>query len=545
MFKITFILLLITLGFSSCGEDKRKVSIESPQRGSMISESEEVELVFDSGGNNVQLDGEPVSSSPVYLEPVDGLAFVKLSIPGDPLFDVRSYLQGSFYQSDEPNPSTMRMKLMNNFLSGDGCSLASLIAQLLTMEELAGYVDNPLQMTVDTTFGQVSVDVVVTSVISPDVSITLSETASGLFLNAYLSDVDLEYETSSSTLNSSGTGYYEYIDIEADVELSLQGLTLNNVVVDKSSIEITDSGNLPATAVDSLGQLFDEEITQAIVEATQSAASDVFVHLIANLVPQPRIDYSNPLASSFTSNSVQWQENGILLAYDSLITASEPIKEKGGIFSAAAVSEYADGGNDISVNFGSSLVNQIAYAVWDGGNFDSMRFTKGELENLGMGELDFPYSNLKHADITLLLSPILSWDEDGPFLETGGIEIKLSISGASDSTAWTAARTPVKLVKDGNDLKLELDEERELVLFDTGFNKMSKLVDQSKVVKLLKAAVPGVVKRIFGDVPMVKIDPVNLQRLDGSEGPVLQPSIYSITRQTEYWNLILQLQYAK
>jgi hypothetical protein len=30
------------------------------------------------------------------------------------------------------------------------------------------------------------------------------------------------------------------IDIEADVELSSQGLTLNNVVVDKSSIEIIE-----------------------------------------------------------------------------------------------------------------------------------------------------------------------------------------------------------------------------------------------------------------------------------------------------------------
>jgi hypothetical protein len=195
----------------------------------------------------------------------------------------------------------------------------------------------------------------------------------------------------------------------------------------------------------------------------------------------------------------------------------------------------------IRVAVGSPLVNPFAFAVWDAGNFQGISFTKDELEDLGMEALEFPYSNLRSASLSLLLPPILEWGTDGPRLEAGGIEIAIDVTGFGEATAWTAASVPVALVPDGDALRLVVDESRSVILDPVGFDKMSSLVDQDKVLRLLRTAVPGVVDAVFGSLPALRIEPIALSRLDGSAGPTVTPRLDGVAPAARGWVIDVSL----
>lgn len=70
---------------------------------------------------------------------------------------------------------------------------------------------------------------------------------------------------------------------------------------------------------------------------------------------------------------------------------------------------------------------------------------------------------------------------------------------------------------------------------------MSDLADQDKVLSLMTHAVPGVVDRVFGDLPMIRLESLQLTRLDGSDGPTIQPSLLAVTERTDTWLLDVEL----
>ncbi|MBU1239412.1 hypothetical protein KKF84_11715 [Myxococcota bacterium] len=537
-FISTLLLVLPLFYLASCTEE-RVISISSPERGSMFTSDELVTLEI-KGGKNIHVNDEP-SDRTVILDPVDGLGFVKASIPGDPLFDVRSYIQGTLLDKTIWVPETMQITLGPDSLSTGGNSVARIISTLLTDEDLEPFVENPLAMDISTMLGTVTVNVTVTSVISPSVAITLSLEGDRLMLSGTLSEVLIHYTAQATGISSSGTAYYETITVNGEVNVAVDGALLLNATTTTSAVEIQDSGGLPAAGVESLATLFDEEISDAVISAAENATSAVFSHLINNLKPNMGISFSKPVVSQSRPEQVTVSTAGLTITYSTLIEAQTPsvAGEHHRILSRTA--SPAAFNNELVATFGPRLINQYAFAIWDAGNMSAMSFTKGELEDMGMGELDFPYSNLDRADITLLLPPILEMTVDGPVMMLGGIRIELKIDAADDSTAWTAAQVPVLLTEESGALSIQADTSRDITIRDVGFNKMSDLVDQGKVLRLLLSAVPGVVDRVFGELPSLVISEIPFPRLDGSDGPTIIPAVNDMTASTSGWEITVGL----
>jgi hypothetical protein len=541
-FKFTVFLLLFSLLTIGCDDEKVNISIISPPRGSMLAGGEEVTVELKAGGKTIHINGEEISGTSVVLDPIDGMGFIKAEIPGEDLFSVVSYHQGEYLSPSEFHSGTMKISMGANTIGSTDFSIATLISDILTNEELESYVDNPLHMDVELPLvGTVPATVLVTSVISPSVTVTMTKDGSYITFYTLLTDVDIDYTATATGMNSSGTAFYETIEITSNLQLTIDGINLTETVATTSECIITDSGGLPASAVENLADLFNDEISSAVATATENAAADVFSHLLSELKPNVGIEFEKPITSSSALSSADLGANGIELSYESKLTATTPL--------IAATehkvmmrSEPLFGSNEnMVITFGSRLINQYSFSVWDAGNMTGLRFTKSELQDMGMEELDFPYSNLNHADISLLLPPLLYWDQTGPWMQIGGIQIDLSVTGASDSTAWTAALIPVKLTENNGKVTLEIDDSRTSTIMDVGFDRISALADQGKILKLLNSAVPGVIKTVFSTLPALTIGSMQFSRLDGSQGPNVLPVIDSMEVESSGWKLNITL----
>ena len=99
----------------------------------------------------------------------------------------------------------------------------------------------------------------------------------------------------------------------------------------------------------------------------------------------------------------------------------------------------------------------------------------------------------------------------------------------------------MRLVQVGNDLQLEPDPDRAATIREVGFDRMSDMVSQSKVLRLLQPAVPGVIQSVFGELPTIVLNPISLSRLDGSQGDVVQPHLLSVETRQDTWRLQVEL----
>jgi hypothetical protein len=539
---VVTLLALIPLG-AAC-DTKSKVSISEPPRGSMLEAGSDVTIRGKADADRLIVGGteiKPSGSFEVVVPEADGLGFVAARIPDDPLFDVRSWHQGTYREPAGTHSGTITISAGNETLHTDSTSMAGLVSGLLVGEELAGYVDNPLDMTI-TVVVPVNVDVTVTSVTSPTIAVDLEVVDSILTFDASLEDVVVDYTASAVSLSSSGTALYDTMTLSGNVALTPESAILTDVTVTASDPAITDSGGLPPAGVEALAGLLADEIPQAIETAAANAADAVFTGLIGELKPEIGIDFDRPITQHSAIETVTLAGTNLGLGYGTRIEAATPTEAAEGhgvLERTTGCTEPHSAG--LQVDVGSALVNQLAFAVWDAGNLDGISFTKSELQDLGMGELDFPYSQLESADITLLLPPLLEWDSDGPRFHIGGVQIDIAVSGVEDSTAWTAASVPVDLGLDGDALRITVDGSRDVTLEDVGFDRMSSLADQDKVMRLLEAAVPGVVLRVFSALPAITMPRIELSRLDGSPGPVIVPDPLGVAPLSACWRLDLAL----
>lgn len=538
---------LLAFTAAACTE-KAPVEILDPPRGAMLPAGQPV-TVRVKADDKVRVNGTDLGGSgtrETTVPAVDGLGFVVAEVPGDPLLAVRSYHQGTFRPSADWHPGTLAVALGAELLDGSDPSVASLTSTLLTGAELESFVEDPLTMTV-TVVVPVTVNVYVDSVVSPDVAVSLWLEGATLRFSAVLTDTDVDYRAQATALSSSGTARYAEITVTGTVTLTADSVTLGDLQVTHGDPTITDSGGLPAGAVATLATTLNGEVPDAVATAAQNAAEAVFALLVNGLKPQVGVSFPEPLTQESRPTSLVQDADGIHLDYETLIQAATPdvATEAQGVLQRVD-SDEAEDGTALGARIGRALVNQLAFAAWDAGNFAGLAFTKAELEGMGMEALEFPYSNLQRTTITLLLPPLLEWDVTGPWLDLGGIQIDLVVEGNPDSTAWTAGRVPVRLVPVAgadHQLRLEVDPAREVALREVGFDQMSTLVSLEKVQRLLRTAVPGVVSTVFGDLPAVELVPMTLTKLDGTDGPVLHPRVDSVTPAVDGWRLRLVLAY--
>ena len=539
-------MLTLLAALPGCMEEAA-VKITAPGRGAMLASGEAVTVTVEADADEVVIGGKTVSGSETFTATVpaaDGLGFVTAEIPGDELVAVRSWHQGVLRKASDWHPDNLSIQLGEKALSTGLVSVASIIADLLTNEDLAPFIKNPLTVTIVLVPATINIK----SVKTPKVVVAIKMDDKGLHFLARMSDVKVAYTASAvAVFTSSGVATYKEIQVTGDVTLAPGKVLLSKVVTKASAPTIQDTGGLPVGGVQALTGLFNVDVTKAVAQAAAKAAQTVFLHLLREIRPTVGLAFDKPIKQETALDKVIIKRPVIELWYKLRIQAATPVRARAGqqVLTRAFKSPGAPASGGVGAYCGSGMVNQFAFAVWDAGNTDSISFSKDQLEKQGMEQLSFPYSQLDRATMGLLLPPLLEWSKDGPRLDIGGVQADIEVSSAEDVTAWTAASVPVKLVKvEGSNVRgvrLEQDRARKVTVRTVGFDRMSDLADQKEVLRILKTAVPGVVNSVFGSLPTIEVPTLQIKRLDGSKGPTLAPALTAVKVKSDHWQLELEL----
>jgi hypothetical protein len=542
------VIVLIQLIIFGCVEDA-PVKITNPPKGSMFPAGANVQVNVETlnvYSTSVNINDQNIfANEDVFLPPVDGLGFIKASVDNNSLFSVRSYIQGEYVPAHDWNQNTVGSNLGQDILMNEEVSFASLISDMMTNEELAPYVENPLTTIVDMGLFDITVEITLTSVKSPQIDVALDMQGDKLFFTGYLHDVVVNFIADSASFSTDATAFYEYMIVEGEVILSPDNMDMINMSSSAADPVITDDGILPSEAYDPIAGIFDETVLESIEITNKNASRVVFLELLDKIKPQVGLEFEFPITQDILTNSLNIHSNNINLKYDTLIQAATPFVAKPEHNVLKRVHSNDATSQGMSVDFGSGLINQVSFAIWDAGNVNEIIYTQDELRDLGMAVLGEPYNKLKSSKITALLPSILEWDESGPWLVMGGIEIFMVIDGSDDIFAWTASRVPVVLEQNENTIIMKVDENREIFFYDVGFDKMSKFADKSKMIKLLETSIPGVVNDIFSKFPIIEMETVYLSKLNGDEGPVITTILNSISTHSNYWTLDLSFEKIK
>ena len=394
----------------------------------------------------------------------------------------------------------------------------------------------------------VPVMVQVQSVKVPTVAASIKALAGKLYFTLTLQNLKVSYKTSASIFSTTGVAVYPKMVVTGAITPAPGKSVLDGVSITADDPQITDSV-LPSVAIEALAILFKNKLNTAISDAVAATARSLVDKLLLELSPTVGIAFPLPItqASMLESVSVGGGSGAALnLSFKTLIQAATPVAAaKGnGVIKRAVKGAEPTIKASVTARFGAPLVNQYLFAVWDAGNLAGIRFTRAELEQLGMEKLSFPYTQLDHVEIKVLLPPLLQWRAGVPYLDVGGIEMLVVVDMADDPRAWTAANVPVALVNVGQDLRLKPNASRPVQQRQVGFDKLNTAADHDAVQRILRTAVPGVVKKVFSTLPQIVLPKIQLTRLDGSNGPRLSPKLTSITTAADHWMLGLEIKRA-
>ncbi|MBU1219715.1 hypothetical protein KKF34_08120 [Myxococcota bacterium] len=538
---ISIITLILALTAVSC-EEVNNVVIDNPPPGSMLAPRQQAEVFVSGKSGPIHINGQIYSgkSASVSLDPVDGLGFIVAGQLGSRLLTVRSYHQGEFLEPAGFHSGTVKTRLGPDIIDkAQGVSFASLCSDMMEGQELVEYMPNPITVETTIAFIPVTIEVTSTSVIAEGIDVSMYYDGDTLYFHSLLSNVNIVYNAKTAGINSSGQALYEWMEVSGEVILSTTDSDLINMSAIASDPHVTDDGGIPEEAFGFVIDALDEEVRKAIMETTRNSSRVVFNTLMTTLVPQVQLDFEYPITQVTQVESLVSGAGNVSLTYRTEIKAETPIyaKPDHGVLKRT----HPDGNFEqgMTITFGSSLVNQIAFAIWDAGNTNNIVYTKEQLYNLGMEKLGGYYDRISSSEINLLLPPILEWESDGPWLVMGGIQITMAVEGAADTTAHTAGKVPVYFVQEGNSLRLMRDTSRTIVFYDTGFDRMNELVDTDKVVKLLNTAVPGVVSDMFSTFPIIKMSSSLLTTLNGDPGPEVMTELDNVETHEDHWKMIL------
>jgi hypothetical protein len=517
------------------------VTISTPPRGAMLPAGGPVTVTLATNASQVVVGDLTLpmggqESAQVTVPAADGMGHVAVHA-GDRVA-ARAWHQGSYRAPDSFHPRTVDLFLGPSGLSGGDASLAGLVSSLLSGGELAPYVENPIR----STYTFLTISTTITSATSPTVAVTLAVDGPALRMTAVLSNLVARYTSTSTGISSSGTVTYATVTVTGTLDVQPGGATLRDGQATTSPAVIQDGGGLPPAAVSLVLAGMEPKIKAAMVTAAGQAASSVATRLLRELAPVLGVSFSRPVAQETRPHATA-VSGGLNLAYETRITAVTPVTAapSHGVLERV-VSTTHGAVVHVGVLAGAPVVNQLAFASWDAGNFSGLTLTRQELETAGMPPLSFPYDLLETATVSLLLPPLLAWTAEGAWLDVGDVEVVMRVTGVEDTRAWTAARIPVALVRSGNALVLALDDSRTPQLHAVELEELNPFADPGDVLHLVETAVPAFVGQVFGAIPTFTMPDFTLAKLDGTPGgPHVVAALDRITTTDDAWRMALHL----
>ena len=517
------------------------LQISTPQRGLVVDGENPPQLNLNSDASQLQVNGEPQVLSQgnlqMNLPAVEGLGFVE--ILADQRRAVRSWLQGDVHSSTAVIDNSVAIHLGSAALGGEQNSLANLLAMMLKSSQLASLINNPLQLSGSL---PVNIDVYVTSAKAGAVNVQLSNGSNDLQLNAELLNVQTSYQTHSPCVAVSGQLSYPYVQLTGRIHLDESGGSLLDAEVNMGEAQLDDSGAIPLEVIEALLQSSQASIKQAVIDAADRAAHKLGHELLGALLPVVQLDFPKPISQASGLQTLQMENNGVSLTYGSRIQAETSLLATSGQGPILPASEAANSDDpQISLRLTARMINALAFALWDAGNFENLRWTREELQALGMPTLDFPYNIFEDVSIKTLLAPVLRWDDDGAWMDLGGIEMNIHAAGVGDTRAWTAASVPIKLIRQSADLQLVVDHNRQAQLRSIEFEQLNPLAQEDQVITLMRTTSPAIIDAVFAHLPLINMPEFNLELPDGTPGPVVQPQLQNVQKREAGWDLSLTM----
>ena len=531
---------LLLLSLTAC-QVESDIAILEPPRGAMLPAGWVVGVKIDSEADGVLVNGSPVEGSgqfQVNVPPADGLGFVWAQSSESDFIATRSWHQGHYLPPYQWQPNTLELRADKTVIDGGKVSLSGLVADLIAGQELVSSVkQNPLTMSVTIGLVPVSVKVHVDSVKVTSLTAKLSVQVQKLYFDLALKDVKVRYRTKASIFSTTGVGTYANVRVKGAILPATGGSKLDGITVTADDPTISDS-LLPSVAMLALATLFSNKINTALSDAAATTALALVDRLLVELRPTVGVAFARPISQASALEKVTLtQAGGLDLSFKTLIQAATPsvAQKNHGVIRRTIKGRSPALTSSVVARAGAALVNQTIFAAWDAGNLSGIRFTRAELEQLGMEKLSFPYTQMDHVTVKLLLPPLLSWRGGAPWLDVGGAEVFIVISAADDAHAWTAASVPVALVGKGRELRVRPDTGRKVVMRKVGFGSLHALADHEAVHRILRTAVPGVINRVIGALPQIVLPQVQLSRQDGSKGPLVKVTVQSVTPAGDHW----------
>ena len=534
------------MSLAACTVDS-DIAILEPMRGAMLPAGWVVGVKLDADGDGVLVNGKAVPGEgkfQVNVPPVDGLGFVWARRQESDFYATRSWHQGHYLPAYDWHPATLEIRADSTVFNGGKVSLSTLAAEIIAGQELVSFVkENPLTMSVPMGLVPVKATVNVDSVRVTSLSAKVSSQAARLYFDLTLKDVKVRYRTKASIFSTTGVGTYATMRVKGAILPAPGGSKLGGITVTADNPQINDS-LLPSVAIQALALLFSNKLNTAVSDAAARTALALVDRMLVELRPTVGVAFASPITQASSMETVSLDTSGgMTLGFKTLIQAATPrVALKGhGVLKRTVKAPASKLSAAVVARVGAPLVNQTIFAAWDAGNMEGIRFTRAELEQLGMEKLAFPYSQLDHVTVRLLLPPLLSWRGGMPWLDVGGVEVKVVVNVADDPMAWTATSVPVALVGSGRELRIKHDTGRKVSMYKVGFDSLNSVADHDAVHRILRTSVPGVINRVIGSLPQVVLPTIQLSRLDGSKGPSVKVTLQSIRPATDHWALGLGL----
>lgn len=539
---------LITALFIGCDPyEKPKIKIEAPDQGQFLPANTPIQVEI--SGPSDQLDRVRInggdafplirlgSNRVAFTHPaVDGVGFVTADLPDDPYLVNRSWLQGEFIPSAAWYPDTFTLRIAGAELNEGNSSIAGLLQKTLENAEVSEFV-NPIEIE----FGTLQAQVIIDSAVIEQLTVTLMIEDDQLRVNLVISPLILTYRIESDLITTTGSGRYDIIRVNSDTLTEPRGVTLLNPDVELSDLEVQDD-QLPDWILNLLIEGLLDQFKSAVTEAISEVTMEVTGQLFSQLRPTLGLELPFPINQETTLAGVFPLSGGLELQYQTKVGAVSPqMIAAAGALSASPPRELI-GWAGSSIHIGKPLLNQYAFAAWDAGNFSNLAYSRARLEALGLGELEFPYSNIERAVVHLLLPPIAGWDAGGAYLELGGIKVDMKIDLSKDTQAWTSARIPIKLVQMNGALRILRDENREIIAQPIMLNRLNVLAERNEVLKLIRVALPGVVADVFGELPVIRLPQLTVQGLPDAPQLTIDPRVIGVSNLVDQWRVELDLE---
>lgn len=511
------------------------VSVVTPDEGAMIAPGADVDVIVEASRGTVSINGAAATSEggawTATVAEVDGLGFAWAQVDDTEAVAVRSWHQGTFATAGSRQEEALQVALSEDAMCDGEPSICSVVQGVVQGEDLAGFVDNPLNVS--------GVQITVESAVSDAVTVQVGA-AEAPAVTLRLEGLLATYSADAWLYHSSGTARFESVEITGTLGFDGAEASLAITQVTASDAVVQDDGGLPASVVDLLAAALQAELERAMADAAAAACEQVVGELLAQAGPLPAVGFERPVSAAATPTSVYGSTAGLVVAYDARITAEQPsVASAQQGFLVGSEAAVQPGETPLVAALGSPLIDALAFAAWDAGNLEGLVFTREDLQDAGLPDLAFPYDRFREAELRLALPPLLVWRDDGPWLEVGGIVAELSVRTARDATVRTAAYLPVRLEVGDDGLYLRPDPDRAVEVEPLAFQDLNELADPEQAGALVTAAIPAVTERVFGTLPAVVLPELEFTTLSGGEGPGIGLEIEAVEVDETRWLLRL------